>query len=220
MSRSRPVLFEKCLSLLLSKCRNHEGIEIICRLDSDDPFLRQYLDLRAGWLTFIVGSRMYGYQSFGTMIDQCARLSTGDLLWQWGDDAQMVTDGYDVIVEDSVKQSAKSIFVLSSQLTSNLAAGNYPFGFFAIPRKLYELSKSFSLGQSFGYDRCYDALAKYYDCEVKSGVCLNHEYQFDQVAKEGIDKVSERLENGREAYFSAWDEVGRLLAQEIKGMEK
>jgi hypothetical protein len=223
MSRSRPEIFRQSVGSVLGNALHRNQIEIICRLDCDDPMLRHYFEIQEDNLKFIVGTRGNGYFDFGAMIDDCAKLSTGDLLWQWGDDAIMKTNQFDRIIEEKIVTYGKQWFVASSTLTSDRPAGDYKYGFFAIPKFLVWLfsapnTMNFSHSQSFGYDRVYDAFATHGKCELQSGIAIHHAHLPDLTTEQGISKVEKVLEKSFGEKMAEWDDIGKEMATACGGL--
>jgi hypothetical protein len=207
MSRGRPEQFRKSVLSLIRNVTNKENQEIICRLDWDDPKIEQYLKCADWNQKFIIADRGNGYFDFGKNIDECAKLATGDLLWQWADDALMMTQEYDRIVAEQLTKELTNISVVSSRVISDRSGGNYPFGFFAVTRNLYQSLGSFTFNQEFGYDRIWEAIAQFSQKEIKSNCDIKHEYHDDQTTQEGISCVEKRLEKEWAGKNNTWKAI-------------
>lgn len=87
-SRRRAVMLENSLRSLGNK-----DIEILVYVDNDDPQISGYISLSSDIVTILIGKR-YGYTQLHEYYNALARLSKGDWLMLWNDDALMQTDNW------------------------------------------------------------------------------------------------------------------------------
>lgn len=98
-SRGRPELLARSLKSLLDTASDPQDVEVLVRIDTDDPTSDRY------WLTLLdCGSfRMFAGESFGytgqhIYTNALAGAARGDWLMNWNDDALMLTEGWDEVV--------------------------------------------------------------------------------------------------------------------------
>jgi len=98
-SRGRPESLAGSVSSLLGNAANPDGVEILVALDPDDD--GPYADLRLGprvW--FWTAPERYGYARLERYYNHLATMANGDwLLGTWNDDARMLTQDWDAIIE-------------------------------------------------------------------------------------------------------------------------
>lgn len=100
-TRRRTHLFTQMLKSLRETAADALSVEVIARIDFDDPESAEYLR-KAGVLT-IVGPHG-GYESHPRMFNECARLASADLLLGLNDDVIFGTPGWDTrLVEEAAK---------------------------------------------------------------------------------------------------------------------
>jgi hypothetical protein len=208
-SRGRP---EECKRACES-LRNHAigRIDIVVRLDADDPKLEQYRRLLA---VHIVGPRGRGYIDNARMIDEAARLVRGDYIMQFVDDAEMWTHGWDEEYERVMKWDSVG--------TANVTTpdgSNFRFSFPVISRRLMELNNGrFSLGDSSSVDRCWEAYARYRQCEARAGVHIHHFHigavgPGDLTSQEGRTPYGLQIARNQHQWSIGNDTIGRAFAE-------
>jgi hypothetical protein len=87
-SRRRAVMLAESIRSL-----GTEDIEILVYVDNDDPQMDGYISLTSDIVTILIGKR-YGYTQLHEYYNTLARLSKGDWLMVWNDDAEMMTPGW------------------------------------------------------------------------------------------------------------------------------
>ena len=164
----------KSIQSLLSNAVNPDSVEIVTRIDDDDPQAGKYMSSTTGtqMRVFIVGQCL-GYSGVGVYYDECARVATGDVLLTWNDDMFSETPGWDVLYE---KAMTGKVVVGTAQVSSPAEGrrNHYRFAGPAISRGLYEKLGSISFNGNGSFDRCYDALCRHAKCEVQIPVDVNH----------------------------------------------
>lgn len=168
-SRGRPHKLEECAKSLLALAADPKSVEIICRVDNDDPTLPDYRKIEG--VTLISGPRMEGYARNDKLIEECASESTGDVLMQAVDTMRMRTPGWDGVITEAMAQAPHGV---AAAFPSVLPKGAYRFSFPTITRRLYELCGMFCLGGDPSVDRCWEAFADCLKCEVKIDVVVEH----------------------------------------------
>ena len=98
-SRGRPKSLAESAASLLDLAANPDQVEILVALDPDDA--GPYADLRLGpQVTFWTAPERYGYMRLERYYNHLATMAKGDwLLGTWNDDARMLTQGWDAIIE-------------------------------------------------------------------------------------------------------------------------
>lgn len=110
-SRGRVAALRRMAESLFRTATDPQGVELIVRCDRDDDETLQYLR-QAGDFTFIVGSRINGYSSIATFINEAARLSHADLVLVVNDDAEFITRGWDTALREVASAYPDGIFDL------------------------------------------------------------------------------------------------------------
>lgn len=156
-SRNRPNFLRKCLSNLIKKMSNKFSVQIIVRLDSNDPNLCELLKITKDVYT-IIGPQLDGYESMHIFYDECARLTTADILWQINDDAFIVSDNWDQIIIEHLKQFNNNIFTCCFDIRKPDGKTIYKWGFPIMNRTMYKI---------FGNKFCYGDV-KYIDTLLRN----------------------------------------------------
>lgn len=233
-SRGRPNEFYNMCESLVNKAKNPDLVEIIVRLDNNDPLLSQYLNTvldKAPYLAskYIIGDRLNGYRSFNQMLDECASLSNGELLFEMNDDCEMLTIYWDQRYWELYQSRQDKIAVISSNVTSPREGPDcFRFSFFLVSRRLYEIAgKSLSPhGELMGTDRVWGYAAEYLDCDLKSNVHIyTDHFGFsrrpnktpDLNAEEGTLKFTNYdLHPNNAWYFEQWQKWGKYITDKVK----
>lgn len=155
-SRSRPKFLTKCLYNLNKKISKKFNIQIIVRLDSNDPYLSQLLKITNNVYT-VVGPQLDGYESMHIFYEECARLTTANILWQINDDAWIVSDDWDQIIIEHLKQFNNNPFTCCFDLRRPNGSSSYKWSFPIMNRTMYKI---------FGNKFCYGNV-KYIDTLLK-----------------------------------------------------
>ena len=122
-TRGRVKQLDRTVKSIRRKADHASRIEIIFRCDVDDLETQSYLSSNAE--TFIVGPREKGYASLPKFMNQCAALSTGDILVMINDDAIVETKGWDSKVIQCANRFPDGLFNIgvNTGLNDNL----FPF---------------------------------------------------------------------------------------------
>lgn len=120
-TRGRVELLRKMLDSLTATARGQ--VEVVLRCDRDDPETVNYLRTRSH--PFIVGSRLKGYATLATLVNEAVRLSTADLVMVVNDDAEFLTEGWDVKLVEAAAKYPDGVFDLG--VTTVLNDGNFVF---------------------------------------------------------------------------------------------
>lgn len=93
-SRSRPYLLERLLYSLVLTTKDISQLEILIRLDDDDPSLASSVAAieKYSFATYFIDSRITNVH---TSLNELARKSTGDYIWVMNDDCEIVTKHWD-----------------------------------------------------------------------------------------------------------------------------
>ena len=107
-SRGRPALLERAITSLRDKATDPGRVGVIVGVDDDDPeTVRVAREMGAHWMTFA----RQGYDRLHVYYQGLAAVSQADWLLVWGDDAVMLTGGWD----DVLDALPPSIFVADLQ---------------------------------------------------------------------------------------------------------
>jgi len=169
-SRGRPKEFFNACDALLTLAHKPDRVEIIGRIDSDDPAEVQYPVTSR--IHILVGPRYLGYAENHRLIEAAASHSVGSYLMQYVDTAQMITPEWDRIYEEEIQ--GNNICVVASHVIDDDGKPLFPWSFPLIPRKLYELAGEFCLGKNPSVDRCWEAFAQEMDCGIYTPVHIIH----------------------------------------------
>jgi len=89
-SRNRYKLLKECLYSIFNSVHNIANVEIIVRLDDDDPSLKKYfkkIDLLSHLSVKVIKGERYGYSRVTTYFDEMIPLSKGDIILPFSDDS-------------------------------------------------------------------------------------------------------------------------------------
>lgn len=119
-TRGRVKQLDRTVKSIRQKADQSPRIEIIFRCDVDDIETQTYL--RTNNEIFIVGPREKGYASLPKFMNQCAALSSGDVIMMFNDDAIIETKGWDSKLLRCANQFPDGIFNIgvSTGLNDNL----------------------------------------------------------------------------------------------------
>lgn len=127
-SRNRALMCETSIRTLGSK-----DIEILIYVDYDDPELHKYSLLGNNFTTVIIGPR-FTYKKLHEYYNLLAKISKGDWLMLWNDDAEMLTSNW----TDKLPPTDKPVVI---NFDSNPLNNLFPI----ISRQMYEAMGHFSL---------------------------------------------------------------------------
>lgn len=213
-SRGRPKECENaCRSL---QAQANGPVDIIVRLDADDPTLLDY-KLR-DLAVVVVGQRGRGYLDNHRMIDEAARFVRGDLIMQFVDDAEMRTLNWD----DEYRRAAgnREIFVCAANVLCP-SGKSMEWSFPVIPRKLMEINGGrFCLGDNSSVDRCWAAFARHHRCGVMAPVTIFHKIiggcvPDDQTSREGRTPFTLSIRD-RASWGAEHDRIGREFSDQVR----
>lgn len=97
-SRGRPDRFRAMLDSLYATCANPYGIEVVARLDHDDPTTPQYPKPDGEYLSYIMRART---KFRGVLWNDCYAHARGDIVMHAGDDQIFRTPAWDAMIEDA-----------------------------------------------------------------------------------------------------------------------
>lgn len=100
-TRGRPAWLAQSMDSLFSLARNKAGLEFLLKVDDDDLPTQEFLDRIKSLLNIKVSvtPRGRGYHDIHLWVNQLAAQATGDWLLLWNDDARMMTQDWDVLME-------------------------------------------------------------------------------------------------------------------------
>lgn len=95
-SRQRSKALEENIKILLSLAKNPEFIDIVVRIDDDDPEINEYKNIPG--IKLIIGPA-FGYRGLHIYYNDCAKASVADSwLFMWNDDVLMETKNWDTLI--------------------------------------------------------------------------------------------------------------------------
>lgn len=214
-TRSRPKEFEATVDSLFTLALNPREVEVIYRIDKDDPSIFNY-HIQPNVFR-ITGERFGGYRDNWRFIEECASASHGKYLIQMVDTAEMLTPEWDRIYEETIQ--GNEIAVVASHIVDDSNRALYCWSFPLVTRRLYELTGKFCLGNNPSVDRCWEAFAEEMDCGIMAPVRISHrekrntQYE-DLVAKESQGFYSELQSNWdkRQAEFR---DIAKLASERV-----
>jgi len=98
-SRGRPHHMARVIDNALELASKDSNIEILIRLDEDDPALPQYLESRIGERIYRVGPRLG--RGAARPINEMAMQASGDLVMQLSDDQEFITPDWNTLIENA-----------------------------------------------------------------------------------------------------------------------
>lgn len=105
-TRGRTEVLFNSLKSLLDKASNPKRVELLLGLDEDDKDTADYIKTEiAGYLKDLEVEckanvfKPLGYENLHTYVNTLANSATGEWLFFWNDDALMVTEGWDDVIE-------------------------------------------------------------------------------------------------------------------------
>lgn len=189
-TRKRTKLAQKSLETLINKAEKPEEIEILLAVDSDDTETLEWLksdfvENSKIKILSIVFERL-GYHQMHKYLNQLTKVSKGDWLFFWNDDAVMISNNWDAIV----RQMDGTFAVLRTQVTNH----PHPYALFPIvPREWYtELGFLSDTCQSDRY--IYEVATKIQvqQCMINIPVYMEHD-RFDLTGQNKDEVYDQRV---------------------------
>lgn len=231
-SRGRSELFRHCCESIFFNASKKESVEVICRIDDDEPQLAEYAKVARDFrshncrVVLVVGPRLSGYGSNHVMIEEAASLSSGALIIQFNDDMEYETKGWDEIYINVACDSSfkyDDVFVITSYVSTPMEGrgGGYRYSAPVVTRRLYELCGEYALGQDPSVDRCWDALMRHLGREIHTDeVHVNHNHvgtlHSDQTANEGCNPFYIKLCQNIEERWARHEQIGKEFAEKVR----
>ena len=202
-SRDNPQGLAAAIKSLLSTAANPHAIEIVLRMDRDDP-------TSGGFPTSILGPSL-GYAGNHIYLEECYRRSTGDLLLGWNDDAEMVTPRWDELYTEALKNTP---FGVAGATVDQGAADGYAWAFPMVRRDLCEACGEFCAGTGT-VDRIFDAYARLSGRGVMAPVSIAHHVR---PLQPGSEREAMYLHAGRDwtDMCREWDADAALMVQRVQ----
>lgn len=102
-TRGRVPYLKRSLESLAENIDQKTRAEIIVRCDDDDVETKRFLESNSNlWSMMVHGPRGGGYADLHLMYDDMCRMSRGQFLFMWNDDAMMQTKGWDLEIAKHV----------------------------------------------------------------------------------------------------------------------
>lgn len=187
-TRSRLQGLLTAVDSLWSLAKNKSNIEFIFKVDDDDKDTINAINKISSLIPNckkIVSPRGRGYLDLHKWINQMCSIASGDWLFLFNDDARMITQDWDYIIE--VLIGRRSWPGINEICLLTLSEENYPYsmGWFLLRRQTYELLGNFSLGPM-----CDDWLCRVTNCcgcHIRvTEICINHHGLDDTLKKENL----------------------------------
>lgn len=122
-TRGRVPQLSRMLDSLWKTAGDAERVEVICRIDDDDPDTAAFL-ARVGRVRVLVGSRLNGYATLATITNEAARQARATLVLVVNDDVEFQTAGWDAHLQAAASQYPDGIFDLG---VTTMNAGKFVF---------------------------------------------------------------------------------------------
>jgi len=187
---------EKTISNIFETCNNTDNVEMLIRVDEDDPTIDQILnsEIFHKYNTKLYAGVRHGYSGMNEYYNELIAMSTGDLLFHWGSDVSILTHGWDDILSKYIGR----VVVLQNMLHYNTSIGfrAAPDINFSpvVPRLLYDLFNFYSpcvLSDCF-----YDYIGEIVGIKELSGIdvmVLNDEINEKGMAAWGVFSSQENM---------------------------
>jgi hypothetical protein len=210
-SRGRGNQFRDVCARLFDTAANANEIEVICRIDDNDPSIPDYLhsfrSFPAGRMALIVGPQLEGYASNAIFIEEAYRLSTGALVIQFNDDAWMETKNWD---EEYLRRNLGQVCVMSAHVEP---ANHTRFSFPCVNRETLELTGRFCLDGNPSVDRCWESFAEAMNCEIRVPVQIRHDQIRHTLQCDDTARASKGFYRDLEANWGERSAVHRMIGQ-------
>lgn len=104
-TRGRPFMMNDCLASFVDRAHKKSNVEIIIKLDNDDPMLDTYVRTLQGFykmfpVSILITPRLRGCADLHTFVNHMGKLATGDWIMPIHDDLCMETKDWDVLLEN------------------------------------------------------------------------------------------------------------------------
>ncbi|MDA8191108.1 MAG: glycosyltransferase family A protein [Gammaproteobacteria bacterium] len=131
-TRGRVSKLRRALDSLRDNADDPSIIELVLRVDFDDKLTQTFLRQRQEM--FIVGPREKGYASLPKFMNQCASISTGDVIMMFNDDAIVETSGWDTKLLSCANDYPDGVFNIG--VDTGLNANLFPFSI--VSRRIFK----------------------------------------------------------------------------------
>jgi hypothetical protein len=235
-TRKRFDLMLKSVKSLYDKATFPEKIELLLWFDDDDlESISRIKEVEKITLNYqlLIGPRNKGYASLHEFINSLCKVSTGNYLLLWNDDALMMNSGWD---EELTLYDGETICI---QMDNN----SFPYIFPIISRDIYEVLGHFSLSpynDTWIHDVCSPCGIEICDTDIyaihdrptdtgnnddetfREGIEAMGYPTSDEFGRLSVEKIREAYENQpcslRNTYYS--DETQRLVEKDILKLKK
>lgn len=209
-SRGRPDKAKAAIDKLLALAHHPELVEVIIRIDQNDPRAGEYAAL-AGGNILVVAGESYGYMGIWRYFEECFKCSSGQVLVEYIDDAEMKTKWWDAVYLGAAKQNPMA--AISCRVTGD----TFRWAITSAPRKLYPFSMipnlpDQSLGLTPGKDRVWAAYAEASGNEIMAEVVIEHTLEPSPPGSTRSNYMQDVQDNwGR--WNERWTEAGKHMAE-------
>jgi hypothetical protein len=107
-TRGRPELLLKSVESLFNTAHSKASFELMIKVDDDDLVSKDMAEKISKYLpvTCLITPRGNGYLDMHHWLNQLVKLSRGDWVITWSDDAEMKTLGWDWILDNSISEAS------------------------------------------------------------------------------------------------------------------
>ena len=218
-TRGRASLFAEAVGSALNMARDPKNLEVILRLDYDDPQLPQYLGRIphvCPWARLVIGPRMT--VGAAAPLNDIAKMACGDLLVCFADDNKFLTPRWDDEIRRIVGQHRdKLIFFPKDNYLDDAQATN-----FIVDRRWHDIM-GFILPPQFNHlyaDTWVEDVAKKADVlHYMSEVCIQHD-KFTNKDRTMIDsRIGDQVAIAKMLFDASLKERDEAAAHIKKAME-
>lgn len=183
-TRGRFPLLKESITSLSKNCYDINNFELLLGIDEDDvetlkkveEFSKENKKLNIRWLI----SERYGYKGLHKYLNNLCKISKGELLFLWNDDARIDTKNWDLKIKKYLEEKNKMLFLFLDNVKPQNMYCNFPL----VSRKVYE---------TLGFFSCTPHNDTFY--EFLKNSFIHNEHWFQDLEIELFHLQSERMYN-------------------------
>jgi Glycosyl transferase family 2 len=165
-SRGNLAGLTRTVESLFQKADNPEDVEVLVRVDDDDPL--PYNSLAESGLVKIIRAPSFGYAA-QEYYNECFARSTGDLIWPLNDDVIIESQGWDRAFSAALEKIPYGV------AGCNVVGDYYQWCFPMLRREVCDAQGCFCLSPE-SYDRVYDSYGRQTGFAATANVTISHPY--------------------------------------------
>lgn len=208
-SRGNPKELAQAIRALIDHSSNPDRVEIVVRLDADDPALPDYLSLLdsgiSAWTKFIIG-KSFGYSGYNEYYDDCRRLACGDLMWVFNDDTMVKTKDWDIVYETALSNIPFGV------AAANVTGDGYQWCMPMIRREVFDAVGHFCPFPDVTPDRILDSYARQSGRGTVAAVKLHHKLK-PLVPGSNREKIYTYARSHRNEMVERWDAAAKQILE-------